>query len=172
MLTAFRLAVRSLLAVKGFAVTVIVTLGLGLTLCTIAIVVLNAYLLNDLPYPEADRLYWIRYGTPGQDTPRDMEKLDWASVSDVIEHPVAWDLDVFYMLGGDNVESIPVWEFSRRSDAGSNRMRSRPVRQTSRSSAIGSGSHGSAAIPTSSDERSRRTSAIGPRRPSSSRSSA
>ena len=36
-----------------------------------------------------------------------MEKLDWASVSDVIEHPVAWDLDVFYMLGGDNVESIP-----------------------------------------------------------------
>ena len=107
MLTAFRLAVRSLLAVKGFAVTVVVTLGLGLTLCTIAIVVLNAYLLNDLPYPEADRLYWIRYGTPGQDTPRDMEKLDWASVSDVIEHPVAWDLDVFYMLGGDNVESIP-----------------------------------------------------------------
>ena len=107
MLTAARLAVRSLLAVKGFAVTVVVTLGLGLTLCTIAIVVLNAYLLNDLPYPEADRLYWIRYGTPGQDTPRDMEKLDWASVSDVIEHPVAWDLDVFYMLGGDNVESIP-----------------------------------------------------------------
>jgi predicted permease len=107
MLTAFRLAIRSLLAVKGFAVTVVVTLGLGLTLCTTALVVLNAYLLNDLPYPDADRLYWIRYGAPGQEAPRDMEKLDWASVSDVIEHPVAWDLDVFYMLGGENVESIP-----------------------------------------------------------------
>ena len=63
--------------------------------------------MNDLPYPQADRLYWIRYGTPGQESPRDKETLDWASLNDVIEHPVAWDLDVFYMLGGDNVESIP-----------------------------------------------------------------
>jgi hypothetical protein len=107
MLTAFRLAARSIVAVKGFAATVVVTLGLGLTLCTTAIVVLSSYLLNELPYPEADRLYWIRYGTPGQASPRDMEELDWTSVNDVIEHPVAWDLDVFYMLGGDNVESVP-----------------------------------------------------------------
>jgi putative ABC transport system permease protein len=35
-----------------------------------------------------------------------METLDWASLNDVIEHPVAWDLDVFYMLG-DHVESVP-----------------------------------------------------------------
>jgi putative ABC transport system permease protein len=106
-LTAFRHAARSLFAVKGFSITVVLTLGLGLTLWTIATVVLNSYLLNDLPYPEADRLYWIRYGTPGQESPRDMEKLDWASVSDIVEHPIAWDLDVFYMLGRDNVESTP-----------------------------------------------------------------
>jgi len=107
MLTAIRLAARSLVAVKGFTATVVVTLGLGLTLCTTALVVLNAYLLNELPYPDANRLYWVRYGAPGQESPRGMEKLDWTSLSDVIEHPVAWDLDVFYMLGGDNVESVP-----------------------------------------------------------------
>jgi putative ABC transport system permease protein len=107
MLTAFRLAVRSLLAARGFAATAILTLGLGMTLCTTATVVLGAYLLNGLPYPEADRLYWIRYAAPGQDQPRDMDKLDWVALSDVIEHPVAWDLDAFYMLGGDHVETVP-----------------------------------------------------------------
>ena len=105
-LTAFRLAARSLLAARGFTTTAVLTLGLGMTLCTTAMVVVGAYLLNDLPYPAADRLHWIRYGAPGQDQPRDMEKLDWASLNDVIEHPVAWDLDVFYMLG-DHVESVP-----------------------------------------------------------------
>lgn len=78
-----------------------------MTLCTTAMVVVGAYLLNDLPYPAADRLYWIRYGAPGQPQPRGMEKLDWASLDDVIEHPLAWDLDVFYLLGGEHVESVP-----------------------------------------------------------------
>ena len=105
-LTAFRLAARSLVAARGFTTTAVLTLGLGMTLCTTAMVVVGAYLLTDLPYPAADRLHWIRYGAPGQDQPRDMEKLDWASLHDVIEHPVAWDLDVFYMLG-DHVESVP-----------------------------------------------------------------
>jgi putative ABC transport system permease protein len=107
MLTAIRLAGRSLLAARGFTATAIVTLGLGLTLSTTATVVLGAYLLNGLPYPEADRLYWIRYAAPGQDQPRDMAALDWTSLNDVIEHPIAWDLDAFYMLGGEHVEMIP-----------------------------------------------------------------
>jgi putative ABC transport system permease protein len=106
-LTALRLAVRSLVAARGFTITAIVTLALGMTLSTTATVVLGAYLLNGLPYPEADRLYWIRYGAPGQDAPRNMAALDWRSVDDVIEHPIAWDLDAFYMLGGEHVEMIP-----------------------------------------------------------------
>lgn len=105
-LTALRLAARSLLGARAFTTTAVLTLGLGMTLCTTAMVVVGAYLLNELPYPAAERLHWIRYGAPGQDQPRDMEKLDWASLDDVIEHPVAWDLDVFYMLG-DHVESVP-----------------------------------------------------------------
>ena len=102
-----RLAVRSLTHARGFTATAILTLGLGLTLCASAMVVVRAYLFSDLPYPAADRLYTIRYAPPGQAQPEDMEALDWSSLNDVIEHPVAWDLDAFYLLGGENAEMTP-----------------------------------------------------------------
>ena len=102
-----RLAVRSLTHARGFTATAILTLGLGLTLCASAMVVVRAYLFSDLPYPAADRLYTIRYAPPGQPQPEDMEALDWSSLNDVIEHPVAWDLDAFYLLGGENAEMTP-----------------------------------------------------------------
>jgi putative ABC transport system permease protein len=105
-LTALRLAARSLLAVRGFTSTAVLTLALGMTLCTTAMAVVGAYLLDDLPYPAANRLYWIRYAAPGQEQPRGLDTLDWDSVNDIVEHPVAWDLDVFYMIG-DHVESVP-----------------------------------------------------------------
>lgn len=102
-----RLAVRSILKSRGFAVTAILTLGLGMALCTTAMVVMKVYLLQGLPYPAAERLHAVRYAARGQAEPRQMERLDWASLNDVIEHPVAWDLDVFYLLGGETAESIP-----------------------------------------------------------------
>jgi putative ABC transport system permease protein len=102
-----RLAVRSLSNDPGFATAAIVTLGLALTLCTTVLVVVKAYLHTQLPYPSAARLYSVRYNAPGQDEPREMEQLDWASLDDVIEERVAWDLDMFYLLGGDNAESAP-----------------------------------------------------------------
>jgi putative ABC transport system permease protein len=102
-----RFAIRSLLRSRGYAAAAILTLALGMTLCTTALVVVKAYLFTGLPYPAADRLYWIRYAAPDQDMPRGMEKLDWTSLSDVIEHPVAWDLDMFYLLGGQYAESAP-----------------------------------------------------------------
>lgn len=102
-----RLAVRSLLKAPAFAVAAIVSLGLALTLCLTVLVVVKAYLYTQLPYPNATRLYSVRYSTPGQDGPREMEQLDWSSLGDVIEQPIAWDLDVFYMLGGENAESVP-----------------------------------------------------------------
>ena len=70
-------------------------------------VVVNAYLFSNLPYPAADRLYTVRYAAPGQDQPRRMDTLDWTSLGDIIEHPVAWDLDAFYLLGGENAEMVP-----------------------------------------------------------------
>ena len=69
-----------------------------MTLCTTAMVVMKAYLLQGLPYPGAERLHAVRYAARGQAEPRQMEGLDWASLNDVIEHPVAWDLDVFTSL--------------------------------------------------------------------------
>ena len=106
LLTDLRLALRTLLKTRGFALTAILTLALGMTLCVTAMVVTKAYLFQALPYPKSERLYWVRYGAPGQEQPRDMERLDWTSLSDVVEHQVAWDLDVFYLLGGDHAEAI------------------------------------------------------------------
>jgi putative ABC transport system permease protein len=103
----FRLAVRSLSKAPAFAGAVVVTLGLELTLCTTVVVVIRAYLYTQLPYPEATRLYSVRYSAPGQEEPRQMEQLDWSSLDDVIEQPIAWDLDMFYLLGGENAEAVP-----------------------------------------------------------------
>jgi putative ABC transport system permease protein len=102
-----RHAVRTLRASSGFAAAVVATLAAGITISTSAIAVFSAYLLHGLPYPGADRLYSVRYAAPGQDEPRGMSALDWRSLGDVIEHPVAWDLDVFYLLGGEHAEPVP-----------------------------------------------------------------
>ena len=102
-----RFAIRGLIRARGFTALAVLTLAVGMTLCTTAAVAIKAYLLTGLPYPAAGRLYWIRYAPPNQELPRTMEKLDWSSLSDVIEHPVAWDLDMFYLLGGEYAESAP-----------------------------------------------------------------
>jgi putative ABC transport system permease protein len=36
-----------------------------------------------------------------------MESLDWSTLDDIVEHPVAWDLDAFYLIGGEHAEMIP-----------------------------------------------------------------
>ena len=102
-----RFALRSLLRSRGFTATAVVTLAVGITFFTTAVVVLKAYLLTGLPYPAAERLYWVRYAQPNQDAPQRMETLDWPSLSDAIEHPIAWDLDMFYLPGGEYAESAP-----------------------------------------------------------------
>lgn len=102
-----RFAVRSLLQARGFTFSVVAVLALGLTLCTTAMVVVKAYLLSGMPYPAAERLYWIRYAAPGQQFPEDLETLDWTSLDDVLEYQVAWDLDMFYLLGVEGAESAP-----------------------------------------------------------------
>jgi putative ABC transport system permease protein len=102
-----RVAVRSLCKSRAFALTAVSTLALGMTLCMMAMAVAKAYLLSDLPYPAAQRLVDIRYGAPGQPQPQDMEELNWSSLDDTFEHQIAWDLDVFFLIGGEQAESIP-----------------------------------------------------------------
>ena len=107
LLSDLRHATRSLVHARGFTASVVLTLALGLALCTTAMVLVHAYLFSDLPYPAADRLYNVRYAAPGQDQPRRMSALDWNSLGDIVEHPIAWDLDAFYLLGGQNAEMVP-----------------------------------------------------------------
>lgn len=106
MLADMRFACRSLFRDLGFTLTALVTLGIGIALFLTAATVTRAYLLRGLPYPEADRLYSLQYAEPGQPAPREMERLDWAALGDVIEHPIAWDLDAFFMLGGEHAEVL------------------------------------------------------------------
>lgn len=99
--------IRLLRHARGFAAIAILILGCGLMLCITAFAVANAYLLRTLPYPAADRLYTVEYAAPGQHPPREMERLAWHTLDDIVEHPLAWDLDMFYVLGGRYPESAP-----------------------------------------------------------------
>ena len=102
-----RAAVRALSRARGFTAIALGSLAAGIALAVIILTVVNAYVVKGLPYPASDRLVRIDYAPPGQPVPRAMEQLNWASLSDVIEIPLAWDLDVFYILGRDYPERMP-----------------------------------------------------------------
>ena len=104
---ALRVTIKTLWQARSFTVLAVSTLALGMTLCLTVLSVANAYVIRGLPYPAADRLYRVDYAAPGQNPPRGLEALDWASLHDIVEHPVAWDLDVFYLLGHDVTEASP-----------------------------------------------------------------
>jgi putative ABC transport system permease protein len=98
-----RAAARSLHAARGFTFTAVFTMAAGLALATAILAVLNAYMLRGLPYPDADRLYRVDYGP--FPWPEGMDALDWSSLDDIVELPIAWDLDGFHLLGGEYPES-------------------------------------------------------------------
>ncbi len=102
-----RITVRTLAKARGFTLAAMTTLAAGIGLAVAAMVVMNAYLVRSLPYPAADRLHRVTYSRPGEDQPRGMAELPWESIADVVEHPVAWDLDKFYLTGGDHTEAMP-----------------------------------------------------------------
>lgn len=102
-----RTAARALARSRGFTAAVIATLAVAVALQTSAVAVVNAYLVRALPYPDADRLYSVFYAQEPEYPPPGLSELDWSSLSDLIEHPIAWDLDMFYMLGGEYPEGAP-----------------------------------------------------------------
>src|SRR5687767_5471241 len=105
----FRLpsTIRALARSRGFTVAVILTLGAAIALQTAVVAVLNAYAFRGLPYPESERLHWVRFGAPGQDWPRGLETVDWRPLDALAEHAISWDLDVFYLLGQEYPERAP-----------------------------------------------------------------
>ena len=95
-----RTALRALARSPGFTASVVLILGVAIALQTSMVAVINAYLVRGLPYPESERLYSVVYAEQPQEPPGQLQTLDWGSLADVIEHPIAWDLDMFYLTGG------------------------------------------------------------------------
>jgi putative ABC transport system permease protein len=102
-----KIAVRSLVRERGFSGAAILTLAVAVALQTAVVAVVNAYVVRALPYPESDRLYNVIYAQRPASPPEGLSSLNWTSLSDLVEHPIAWDLDVFYMLGSDYPETVP-----------------------------------------------------------------
>ena len=102
-----RITVRTLAKARGFAAAATLTLALGIGLTVAVIAVMNAYLVRSLPYPAAERLYRVEYSRPNENHPEGLAALQWNSLSDLVEHPIAWDLDMFYLTGGEHTETAP-----------------------------------------------------------------
>jgi hypothetical protein len=60
-----RFAVRSLTRARGFAITVILTLGLGIGANTAIFSVVRGVLLRPLPHKDGDRLIYLRQSVKG-----------------------------------------------------------------------------------------------------------
>ena len=102
------LAARSLGKARGFSLAVVLTLATAIALEAAMLAVVNAYFGRGLPYPSAERLYNIRFAQGGEEQfPPDLSDLDWASLGNALEHQIAWDLDMFYMIGGEHAEGVP-----------------------------------------------------------------
>ena len=106
-LTDLRIALRNLGRARGYTAAVVGSLALATALAASLSAIVSAYLVRELPYPEADRLYSVSYARPGTEAPSGLARLPWETMTDVVEHPISWDLDMFYLVGGDYPESAP-----------------------------------------------------------------
>ena len=61
MLKNVRYSVRSLIRTPGYTIAFILTLGLGIGMNTSIFSVVNGVLLAPLPYPDADRIMYVRH---------------------------------------------------------------------------------------------------------------
>jgi len=101
-----RLAARGLRRSRGFALIAIVSLTLGLTIAAVTISVVNAYLIQDVPYPDARRLYHVMYAPPGPWEPGGLSAMDWAALNDVVEFPVATSQATLYLTEGSYAQPV------------------------------------------------------------------
>jgi putative ABC transport system permease protein len=82
------------------------TLGASLALCITVAVLVNAYLVRGLPYPDSHRLFDVQYGPPTTPFPAGLDKLDWTALDDVLDLQIAWDLDNFTLRGSGPAELV------------------------------------------------------------------
>ena len=101
-----RFAARGLRRTPVFTIAAVLSIAVGLALTTSTVAVVNAYLIRSLPYDAADRLYHIMYAPPGPWEPHGMTGLDWASVEDVVEFPIASVSEAYYLTEGGYTVSL------------------------------------------------------------------
>lgn len=81
MFTPVRIALRSLRRTPGFTAVVVLTLAVGIGATTAIFSVVQAVLLNPLPYPAADRLVMVWVTNPAQNIDKDVTSFptfrDW-----------------------------------------------------------------------------------------------
>ena len=88
-LPSVRITLRSLLRTPGFTAVVVLTLGIGIGATTAIFSVVDAVLINPLPYPTADRLQMIWVTNPQQGREKDVTSypnfIDWKSQATTFE---------------------------------------------------------------------------------------
>jgi putative ABC transport system permease protein len=96
-----RYAVRALAQRPGFTVVAMLTIGLGVGANTAIFSVVNAMLLQPLPYPDADRLVilWTNSGA-GNSPAAWPEYVDWRSQSRSFEEMAVWRPQSVSLTGG------------------------------------------------------------------------
>lgn len=104
--TDLRLAARTLARQRRLVAVATLTLGFGVAICAMVLAAVNAYLVRGLPYPEARRLHNVGLFVPGIDLPPKLETLDWASLDDLVDVRITWDLDLFNLRGAPYAESV------------------------------------------------------------------
>jgi putative ABC transport system permease protein len=84
-----RWSLRALRKTPSFTIVTVASLTIGLALTASTVAIINAYLIRGLPYGASDRLFHVMYAPPGPWEPAGMSGLDWKSVDDVVEYPIA-----------------------------------------------------------------------------------
>jgi hypothetical protein len=100
-----RIAARSLRRNPGLTATATISLVLGVVFTASTLSVMNSYVIRAMPFPKSERLYRSLYDSPGQPEPSGLERVDWKSLTDVVEVADYSDLGRFTL----HTENYP-WE--------------------------------------------------------------
>jgi putative ABC transport system permease protein len=100
-----RYGIRMLRKNPGFAVVAILTLALGIGANSAIFTVVNAVLLQPLPYPEPDRLVFLSEGNSASSIGYP-NYVDWAAQNHVFEHMGAMQPASFVLTGHGNPEFV------------------------------------------------------------------
>src|SRR6185436_878465 len=95
----------------GFSLTAIITLALGIGANTTIFSVVNAVLMEPLPYKESDRLIRIWESNPGQGRTESSVSVpnfqDWQKQQSAFEQLAASELTTFNLTGSGEPQRIP-----------------------------------------------------------------